>query len=121
YNADGASQTKSLTVRSGKTASYDIQVQNDGSATDSFQVRGSTGNSSLSVKYSIGSTDITAAVTAGTYTINNLAAGGNQTLRFVVTATRNAPVNSSLSALITVTSLADTTKSDAVKAVTTVK
>jgi hypothetical protein len=121
YNTDGTSQTKSLTIRGGKTASYDIQVQNDGSATDSFQVRGSAGTSSLSVKYSAGTSDVTAAVTAGTYTINNLAVGGTQSLRLVVTAARNAPANSSLSALITVTSLADTTRSDAVKAVTTVK
>src|SRR6185436_1708964 len=64
YNTDGANQTKSLTVRGGKTANYDIQVQNDGSASDSFKVGGSTGTSSLSVKYSVGNTDVTAAVNA---------------------------------------------------------
>jgi hypothetical protein len=124
YNADGSNQTKSQTVRAGKSVTYDIVVQNDGSASDSFIVRGSAGATALAVKYYTGlsgGTDVTAAVTAGTYAISNLSAGGSQTLRVVVTAARNAASNTSLTCVVTATSQGDSSKLDAVKASTTVR
>ncbi len=68
-----------------------------------------------------GGTDITTSVTGGTFLASNLAPGGSQVIRAVVTSGRNAAVGTALDCLVTAASVADTTKSDAVKARTTVK
>jgi len=61
------------------------------------------------------------SVTAGTYTLSNVAAGGSQYLRLVVTAAKNAPSGTSRGFVVTAISAADTTKRDAVKALVSVK
>jgi hypothetical protein len=124
YNADGTGQTKSQSVRARASVTYDFLVQNDGSAADSFKVKGSPGSANFTVKYYTGlsgGTDITTAITAGTYTVSNLAPGATQVLRVVVTAGRNAVTGAVQDCLLTSTSAVDTTKSDTVKAHTTVK
>ena len=124
YNASGTGQLKSQTIRAGKSATFHILVQNDGSAADSFTVRGDGNSTGFTVKYYTGlsgGTDITTAVTAGSYKVNNLAASGSATLRVVVTAARNVTANTTKDCLVTATSAGDTSRQDAVLARTTVK
>ncbi len=123
HNADGSGQTSSQGVKAGQTTTFQILVQNDGSASDSFRVQGSVGTWAISVKYlagSTGSTDISAAVAAGTYATGDLAPGAAAVIRAVVTVGWWLRTGTNQSTLITATSAADATKRDAVKAVVNV-
>ena len=60
-------------------------------------------------------------ITAGSYTLTNLAPGANQVIRAVVTVARGAAVGTVKDCLVTSTSMADSSKRDAVKARTSVK
>jgi hypothetical protein len=122
YNTDGSSQTRSVSVKRGKSATFFAQIQNDGQGTDSFTVKGNGASTGFTVQYlqgSSGSVDITSAVSAGTYKVNNMPVGANQVIRLVVGVGRNASVGASQTCLITSTSLTDSSKRDAVKAVVT--
>ena len=124
FNTDGTGQTRSLSIKAGRSATFIVNTQNDGSATDTFTIQGAGSSSPLSVKYysgTSGGTDITSAVTAGTYTLSNVAAGSSQYIHFVVTAATNAPSGTSRGFLVTAISAADATKRDAVKASVSVR
>jgi hypothetical protein len=124
YNTDGTSQTKTQSIKAGRSATFDLMIQNDGSATDSLRVRGSGSSTLFAVKYYTGlsgGTDITSAVIGGSYTFSNVGAGVSQIIRAVVTAARNAASGAALDCLVTSTSVADTTKIDAAKGRTTIK
>src|ERR1051326_8250575 len=72
YSADGTGQTKSQSVKGGRSATFDIMVQNDGTAADSFTLQGNGNASGFSLKYytgTSGGTDITTAVPGGNYTV----------------------------------------------------
>ncbi len=86
---------------------FTITIQNDGTS-DRFKVKGSGG---AGVKYFKGSKNITTKVEAGTYQTSSLAAGAKTTI-----TVRIDWGNSVGSALVTLTSSADSTKKDAVKA-----
>ena len=123
YNTDGTGQTKSQSVKAGRNTAFNIMIQNDGSATDSFTVQANGSSTGFTVKYytgTSGGTDITAAVTAGTYAISNLGPGANQVIRAVVTVARGTPSSAVKDCLVTSTSIGDNLKSDAVKARVTV-
>src|ERR1035437_6119751 len=70
YNATGAHQTAVL-VDVGSTGpsflTFDISIQNDGSAADRFKVKATGAASAWVVTYARGTTNITSAVVAGTY------------------------------------------------------
>jgi hypothetical protein len=124
FNSDGTNQTRSLSVKAGSSVTFDIELQNDGSASDSFTIAGTGPSGSFAAKYftgTSGGTDISTAVTSGTYTVSNLAAAASQVIRLVVTPGHKTASGSSQSFLITATSSADTTKRDAVKATVTAK
>src|SRR5439155_7408168 len=87
YNGDGTGQTKSQSVKAGRSATFNVMIQNDGSATDTFTVQGTGSSTGFTVNYYTGisgGADITAAVSAGTYTVNNLGPSANQVIRVVV-------------------------------------
>ena len=124
YNTDATGQTKNQTVKGGRTATFNILFQNDGSVTDSFTVQGAGNSTGFTVKYFTGTSggnEITSAITAGTYTVGNLASGANQVIRAVITVVRGTASGTIKDCLITSTSLADSTKRDAVKARVTVQ
>jgi len=124
YNNDGTGQTKSQSVKAGRSATFLVLIQNDGAATDSFIVQGGGGSAGFTVKYFTGASggaDITSAVTSGTYSASNLAPAANQVIRAVVTVARGTAVGAANDSLVTSTSAADNSKRDAVKAQVTVK
>jgi len=123
YNTDGAGQTKSQGVKAGRSSTFNVMIQNDGSATDTFALQGNGNSAGFTVNYyagSSGNTDITAAVTAGTYTTGNLAPGANKLIRAVVTVARGVASGTVKECLVTSGSVADNLKRDAVKARVTV-
>jgi len=78
YNTDGTGQTTSQNIRAGRSATFNVMIQNDGSATDSFTVQGNGNSTGFTIRYytgSSGGTEITTAVTAGTYRVSNLGPG----------------------------------------------
>ena len=124
YNTDGSNQTKAQSVKAGRSATFDFMIQNDGTDTDAFTLQGDGSSTGFAVKYYTGTSggaDITTAVTSGSYAINNLAPGGNQVIRAVVTVARGTAVGVVKDCLVVSTSAADGTKRDAVKARVTVK
>lgn len=81
YNTTGAGQTV------GGTTTYVIAVQNDGTRTDSFRIRGAASTGGFGVKYlagTTGNTSITYAVTHGTYVKHYLPPGGVHYFRLVI-------------------------------------
>ena len=89
---------------------FNITLQNDGTKSDRFKVKGGgiSGNGAYT-KYFKGSTNITSQVKAGTYQTASLAAGAKTTI--------TVRINTAEAVLVTITSVADPTKKDAVKLV----
>jgi hypothetical protein len=116
YNTSGASQSKTGSARKGKTVTFGISIQNDGTAADSFKVK-ATGSaaSKFTVKYYAGTKDITAKVVAGTYRTASLAPGAAVLITAKVTVKTSAAKGSKVTRLVTITSIASTTQKDAVK------
>jgi hypothetical protein len=113
YSTSGAGQTV------GGTTTYVIAVQNDGTRTDSFRIRGGASMHGFAVKYlagGTGNTSITYAVTHGTYALRYLVPGERRYLRLVVTLPSTA--NGQVATFpISETSLGNTYVKDVVKAV----
>ena len=119
YNLTGASQSKTGSANSTKTITFEISVQNDGTGSaDSFKLKATgAASSKFTVKYFKGATDITAAVVAGSYSTASLAPGATLTITVKVTVKSTAAVGNSVTRLVTITSVGDSTKQDAVKLV----
>ena len=116
YNTNATHQTKSLTVQRTHTGTFSIKISNDGLSSDSFTVKGAGISGAFTPTYFNGAVDITPQVVAGTYAINNLAAGASKTLTLKVKVGSGAAVGSSKSFLVTTTSTGRGTPKDAVKA-----
>lgn len=61
-----------LTSPRGHLSKCNILVQNDGTETDSFTVKGPAGTPDVSIKYFLKKKDVTAQVVAGTFTLSNV-------------------------------------------------
>jgi hypothetical protein len=110
YNTTATNQTVTHKVSGahllGDYFYFTVTIQNDGKS-DHFKVKGSGASQT---KYFKGGTNITSQVKAGTYQTASLAAGAKTTI-----TVRISP-GCLKSALVTLTSVADPTKKDAVKA-----
>lgn len=116
YNSTGKSQSRTQTAKSGKTITFNLSIQNDGTGSDSFKVKaiGST-SSQFTVNYYNGSTDITARVVKGSYTTSPLAPGATTLIKAKVKVKPDAKKGSKVARLVTVTSAALSSKKDAVQ------
>jgi hypothetical protein len=95
-----------------------VRIQNDRVAPDTFRVLGSGNNALATVRYFnglAGAQEITSQVKLGTFQLTNVPAGTSKFLRIVVKVAPNAPRLAKRDALVTVTSLTDTTKKDTVR------
>ena len=111
-----ASQTRNRAVARNHTRSLFIQVQNDSLATDSFTIDANlSGSSSFTVQFFNGATNITAAVLAGTYTVNNLAAGAHVTIEVRVTAAGNTSAGATRNVDVFVNSNSEPSAMDSVR------
>jgi hypothetical protein len=116
YNPTGAGQSRSTTVPANGTATFTVRVQNDGNVADDLAVLGQPTTSRYTVTYRVGPTNVTSQVVAGTYTLDGLAPGAAADLTVTIKAKAGTPRGTTVNRLVTVTSTADTTRKDAVKA-----
>ncbi len=119
YGTHGSRETLIAKTHAGSSATFDIQVQNDGTTADSFTVKGPGSGAGYRVRYVTGASGghpITSAVAHGSYTVASLLPGRSRIVRLVVTAPRGASAGSSRSWLVVVTSRHDGSRKDAVKA-----
>jgi DNA-binding beta-propeller fold protein YncE len=114
YNGTGLNQTKTLKAAVGKTVTFKIRIENDGSGTDPLTVLGGGSGKGYSVTYFAGTTNITSKVVAGTYKIS-LAAAASTVLRMTVKVGSTASTSRSI--LVTTSADHEPTRLDAVKAV----
>lgn len=116
YNSTGLNQSRSGTAARGSTITFGISIQNDGTLADSFRVL-ATGSATTkyTVRYFRGTTEITAAVVGGTYQTPSLAPADKYLITAKVKVGSTATLGSSVSRLVTITSVGDANKLDAVK------
>jgi hypothetical protein len=120
YNATGAHQTAvevaiGSAMALGTYYTFGISIQNDGSATDRFRVKATGAPSAWVVTYSRGTTNITSAVVAGTYRTPSLVPGTTYLISARITLPQSSNLSFSVARLVTIRSVANTTKIDAVK------
>ncbi len=115
YNITGTSQSRTGSALRGDSITFGISIQNDGTD-DRFLVKATgVASSAYNVKYFRGTTDITTAVLAGTYKTTSLAQGATYLITAKVTVKSTATVGSSVTRLVTITSVGDNARKDAVK------
>jgi hypothetical protein len=87
YNTSGASQTVSAEVTAGTTGTFDVQLQNDGTATDSWTLAQAPGAAIAGFAHSwqYNGSDVTGAVNGGSLGITGVPTGSTRQLTFAVT------------------------------------
>ena len=120
YNTTGTNQTVSTNAGRGVQRTFVVNVQNDGTATDAFLLRGPGSSTGFTVAYFAGTTNITTAVVNGTYRQNNVPVGGTRQFQMRVTVRSGAALGAVKSSLVTATSANSGTLADAVRTVVTV-
>ena len=113
YNVTGLGQSRSGSAGPNHTIQFVVSIQNDGSA-DSFNVKAAGGGPAYAIKYFHGSAEITAAVVAGTYQTPSIGAAGTFVIAATVTVRPSAPVASMVKGVVTITSVGDPSRKDAV-------
>jgi fibronectin-binding autotransporter adhesin len=117
YNLDGTNQTKSRSIGAGKSATFFIKLQNDGTgASDRFTLK-ATGTSVTGYTFKCfkGTTNITTAVNNGTYLTGQIAVGAQVSVKCRIKVLSTAAHGSSVSRLLTITSNNASGAKDAVK------
>src|SRR5205807_4482069 len=91
YNGTGAHQTARLGARPGQKRVFHIEVENDGTALDSFVVR-RWGRRPVGVglRFFSGGRDVTALVASHSFVLRSLAPGATRRMRLVVRVFRRA-------------------------------
>jgi hypothetical protein len=116
YNLTGNKQTRTSSAAKGATIRFGISIQNDSKFLDSFRlVATGPATSSYTVTFFRGTTDITSAVVGGTYQTPWIASTKTSLITANVTVGDSALAGSSLTRLITISSVSNLAKKDAVK------
>jgi hypothetical protein len=101
YNTTGTAQTSAVTAAAGTKATFLVNVQNDGSASDSYVLKGAASSRASHVKYFAGTTDITAAVVGGTYSLAAVAPGAAKSIQAQVAVGSGVAAGSAKTSLVT--------------------
>ncbi|MGH2731254.1 MAG: InlB B-repeat-containing protein [Actinomycetota bacterium] len=72
YNSTGAKQSKAATVKRGKSATFEISLENDSSTTQDIRLKGPGSSNGFTVTYFSGNTDVTSAMVNGLITVDNV-------------------------------------------------
>ena len=117
YNATGTGQkatVENFNEFEGAYYIFDISLQNDGNRTDRFMVKATgTASTAWTITYFHGTANITAAVVAGTFRTSSLAPAATYLIRARITIPMGGQAN--VARLVTIRSIADPAKVDAVK------
>jgi hypothetical protein len=116
YNTSGAGQSRRGSARRGHSITFGISIQNDGTSADRIRVK-ATGiaNKAYTVKYLRGTTNITKAVVAGAYKTRSLAPAATYLITARVTVRSTAAAGSKVTRLVTITSVGNSARKDAVR------
>jgi hypothetical protein len=120
YNATATGQQVNATNARSTTRTFQINLQNDGSATSGFVVRGPGNSTGFTVAYFNGTTNVTTAVVNGTYRLTGVAPGAARVIQQRVTVGSAAAIGSTKNSLVTATSTGSSASVDAVRTVVTV-
>ena len=85
YSPTGVGESRTITVTHRKTATFYVNIQNDGLVAAAYTIKGTGGAKGITVRYFRGATNVTTAVKAGTYSTGAIAARGSVTIKMVVT------------------------------------
>jgi hypothetical protein len=118
YSPTAVGESRSRTVRRGKTGTFYVSIQNDGLVAAAFTIKGTGGARGITARYYRGAANVTTTVKAGTYSTGAIAARASITLRMVVSVARSSAKTGSF--LVRATSVAGT-PADAVKAIVKAK
>jgi hypothetical protein len=116
-NITGAGQTRSASAARGRSVTFYVTVENDGSHPEALRVRGQPSTTNYGVAYSTGGRDVTAAVRTGTYLTPVLAPGATRTIRVVITVGAGAARGSRADRTVTSTSTSDPIRRDVVRVI----
>ena len=113
YNTTGARQkatVENFNELEGAFKTFDISIQNDGTRADRFKVKATgAATGGWTVTYFHGTTNITSAIVAGTFRTASLAPGATYPI-----SARITKGSGNMTRLVTIRSVADATKIDAV-------
>jgi hypothetical protein len=116
YGTTGTGQGRTGSAARGQSISFDISIQNDGTSSDRIKVKATgTAATGYTVRYLRGTTDITAAVVAGTYKTPLLAPSATYLITATVDVKSGAAAGSKVTRLVTLSSVGDSARKDAVK------
>ncbi len=115
YNTTGASQKRAAKVRSGRSVTFAVRLQNDGDAPDTLRVTGPASTKAFRVVYRSGGTNITKQVRAGTWSTGSLAPGATRSITVTVSPKKTAKKGATVSRAVTVRSSAQPTIVDTVR------
>lgn len=121
YNADATNQLAEQETPQTQPAVFHVRIANDGEIPEPFNVEGEVGFGGWTVAYYdslTGGADITALVQYGIWQTAEIEPDSFIEIRVDVTPDLSVPQDSSLGILITSISSLDTTRRDAVKAIT---
>jgi hypothetical protein len=117
-----SAQTVRASVRTTKTATFTVSLQNDALFSDRLRVEGHKSTAAFTVRYrNAAGKDITAAVVAGRYVTPRLAPMATTSITVKVTVRRTADVGDALRRVMTTTSATHTDVRDTVAFTTTVR
>jgi hypothetical protein len=120
YNTTGAGQTFTRKVAPKKSGIFWVKVQNNGNTQDSIFLKGAKAPAGFTASYMSGTTVITSQVLAGTFH-QGVSAGGSLMIEVIVGVKGSATSGSTFKDKIVAKSAGDTSKTDAVVALTKVK
>lgn len=109
-----ASQSKLVKAAKGSRVSFNIQIENDGSVSDRFNVIGCAKSAGYSVAYTVGNNNVTSLITTTGYHPAAIGPGDSKTIGLTIKLSKKA--TKSKVCTVTATSDTDLTKVDQVKA-----
>jgi hypothetical protein len=117
YNTSGSGQTQRTDVKPGRTATFYVRVQNDGTSSDTFTLEGANGKrSGFIVHYFHGTTNITSSVWAGSFSTGAIASSEAARLRITVKARSTTDRDSLTRVRLTASSVGEAGRQDVAKA-----
>ena len=115
YNSTGAQQSKSANIKRGRSATFQLRLENDSSQTDGFKVKGTGGNKKFAVTYTSGGDSLTSFIVNGTLSIPDVPPNAFVLVTVKIKAKSAAAVGDKQAVKFTATSLDDGSKVDVVK------
>jgi glutamyl endopeptidase len=103
-NGSGVGQVREARLRAGRTATFTVRVQSDGTGPVDLRLRATGGTRLIAPRYYAGAANVTTAIENGTYAIDDLAPGQFRDIRIQVKTSGGARRGAKASFTVTATS-----------------